>query len=947
MSTSEFKLVVFGDSVTWGQGLAPPEKYSTLVAKSIEEKLNVKVITKIYAHSGATINRELLSPGDKSILAKYGEETFDGEIPWAFPTITKQVNDFSPEEAKTVNLILLSGGINDVNVSDYILSLSSSEDDIKQRTLISCNYGMANLLEIIDKKFPNAKIIVTGYFRLVTEESNLFELASLSVYAQLAAISIYFLGLPSIPITATVSLGLLSILKDKWVKNWRTFYEASNQNLSESVSKIDNGRGKFLLAYPNIRDYEAIYTSNSNFYPLFIKLIGGEVAILGVEDSVKSARISQCKPLGSREPLVCRIASMGHPNTKGSRKYANAIVQKLFPPPSIPSYCKPIEVKIEDLERERNQTLEDANSAPSQLRGVLLRVGVRLGIQIDEEKNKLKQCIAGTLPTPSLPTPSSSYYLLGGNLTSGPAVGINANGTLEVFARRSDNALWHIWQTSPSGGWSNWTSLGGNLTSGPAVGINANGTLEVFARRSDNALWHIWQTSPSGGWSNWTSLGEPPGGNVYDEIGVYRNKNGTLEVFVIGSNNALWHIWQTSPSGGWSNWTSLGGNLTSGPAVGINANGTLEVFARRSDNALWHIWQTSPSGGWSNWTSLGGNLTSGPAVGINANGTLEVFARRSDNALWHIWQTSPSGGWSNWTSLGGNLTSGPSVGKSPDGRLYAFVRAANNSIWYTYQNYPSGSWSDWKTLRGFIDSKISIANNSQGNSLIFTRDEKNQLITAVSSTTDAVAAPNIESVKRWLRSLYLDLLNREPDQGGLNFYIDVLYKTMNKDEIVESILRSQEYGTIVTNSLYQKYLERQSDSSGLEYWRNILSNGTPIQNVIVGFCDSPEFKNKYPVPYEFTRALYNKILERPPEGGAAENNPLLHGVTTTDYIRRFLTSSEYSSKVITSYYNKYLGRAPERGPVEGEIPRTQNESIQQIIKGFLVSNEYYERSLKR
>jgi hypothetical protein len=152
---------------------------------------------------------------------------------------------------------------------------------------------------------------------------------------------------------------------------------------------------------------------------------------------------------------------------------------------------------------------------------------------------------------------------------------------------------------------------------------------------------------------------------------------------------------------------------------------------------------------------------------------------------------------------------------------------------------------------------------------------------------------------------------------------------------------------MVTNSLYQKYLERQSDPSGLQYYTNMLSNGTPIQNVIVFLCDSPEFKNKNPVPYEFTKALYNKILERPPEGGAAENNPLLHGVTTTDYIRRFLTSLEYASNVITSYYNKYLGRDPEPGAVKGGITRLQNESLQQIIRGFLVSDEYQQRSLSR
>jgi hypothetical protein len=36
----------------------------------------------------------------------------------------------------------------------------------------------------------------------------------------------------------------------------------------------------------------------------------------------------------------------------------------------------------------------------------------------------------------------------------------------------------------------------------------------------------------------------------------------------------------------------------------------MEVFVRGTDNALWHIWQTAPSNGWSGWNSLGGILLS-------------------------------------------------------------------------------------------------------------------------------------------------------------------------------------------------------------------------------------------------------------------------------------------------------------------------------------------------
>jgi len=46
--------------------------------------------------------------------------------------------------------------------------------------------------------------------------------------------------------------------------------------------------------------------------------------------------------------------------------------------------------------------------------------------------------------------------------------------------------------------------------------------------------------------------------------------------------------------------------ITSDPWVANNADGRMEAFARGTDDALWHIWQTAPNNGWSGWASLGG-----------------------------------------------------------------------------------------------------------------------------------------------------------------------------------------------------------------------------------------------------------------------------------------------------------------------------------------------------
>jgi hypothetical protein len=67
---------------------------------------------------------------------------------------------------------------------------------------------------------------------------------------------------------------------------------------------------------------------------------------------------------------------------------------------------------------------------------------------------------------------------------------------------------------------------------------------------------------------------------------------------------------------------SLGGQVASDPAVGKNRDGRLEAFVVGPDQALWHIAQISPDGPWSDWSKLDGNLAGNPVVGVDADGRL-------------------------------------------------------------------------------------------------------------------------------------------------------------------------------------------------------------------------------------------------------------------------------------------------------------------------------------
>jgi hypothetical protein len=89
------------------------------------------------------------------------------------------------------------------------------------------------------------------------------------------------------------------------------------------------------------------------------------------------------------------------------------------------------------------------------------------------------------------------------------------------------------------------------------------------------------------------------------QIVPMRNSDGRLEVFGIGSDGALYSIWQTAPHAGpWSGWTRLGGWVSQISAQ-LNSDGRLEVFGVGSDGDLYNTWQTAPhSGPWSGWNKL-------------------------------------------------------------------------------------------------------------------------------------------------------------------------------------------------------------------------------------------------------------------------------------------------------------------------------------------------------
>ena len=77
--------------------------------------------------------------------------------------------------------------------------------------------------------------------------------------------------------------------------------------------------------------------------------------------------------------------------------------------------------------------------------------------------------------------------------------------------------------------------------------------------------------------------------------------------------------------------------LASSPAVCAPDANSLDVFVQGTDDALWHEHFQSGSGwsAWETWESLGGTLTSSPGATSPSNGVIDVFVRGTDGAIWY------------------------------------------------------------------------------------------------------------------------------------------------------------------------------------------------------------------------------------------------------------------------------------------------------------------------
>ena len=237
-------------------------------------------------------------------------------------------------------------------------------------------------------------------------------------------------------------------------------------------------------------------------------------------------------------------------------------------------------------------------------------------------------------------------------------------------------------------------------SSSPTVAWGAD-RLDVFVLGSNRALYHKWWNGSA--WGPSVTGYERMGGVCTSSPQVVAWGPNRLDVFVTGTNSALYHKWWNGSAWGPSvtGYERLGGVCVGDPRIVSWGPNRLDVFVIGTDRALYHKWWNGSAWGPSvtGYERMGGVCVGQPEVVAWGPNRLDVFVIGTDRALYHKWWNGSSWGPSltGYERLGGVCMSAPRAVAWGPNRLDVFVVGTDGALYHKW--WDGTTWGP--SLTGF------------------------------------------------------------------------------------------------------------------------------------------------------------------------------------------------------------------------------------------------------
>lgn len=306
-----FNVVIVGDSVMWGQGLVDANKFSTKVRAWLTSQFGGRLVVPFnHAHSGAIIG-DMPDDSDRPPHVTM----VGGEVPESYPTVLNQAmgvarNDLEGKHVllTDVDLILMDGCANDITLGE-VLTPWTKNADISSQAFTFCFQQMISNLKAISGVYPNAKIIVTGYYAIVSSKSDPLAVTTLTTV-----------------LLGPIGLGAGVAAWEQAIDHSTTFFGSTDAMLRSAAttanSQIPGGPVRYVS--PGFGATNAYAAPNT-----FVWLVPSPPTPPFLFDQVFVSRQSTCLSMGIHMPPTCPPASSGHPNVLGAQAYTNAVTAAL------------------------------------------------------------------------------------------------------------------------------------------------------------------------------------------------------------------------------------------------------------------------------------------------------------------------------------------------------------------------------------------------------------------------------------------------------------------------------------------------------------------------------------------------------------------------------------------------------------------------------------------
>lgn len=194
-----------------------------------------------------------------------------------------------------------------------------------------------------------------------------------------------------------------------------------------------------------------------------------------------------------------------------------------------------------------------------------------------------------------------------------------------------------------------------------------------------------------------------------------------------------------------------------------------------------------------------------------------------------------------------------------------------------------------------------------------------------------------------VRLVYLELLQRCPDQAGYAYWVGQLGSGVTREAFAREISKSFEARKVFVDKAYRLMLGRPADEGGKAFWAARLANGR-FDRLIADLGSSAEFWNQAGGTNEgFVRLVYERILKREASNGdvAYWAGRLQAGESRRALILTLFNLTEPLSVVGSDAYREILCRAPNATETAAGVALMRASSNLSTLYGRLIGTEEF------